>query len=1692
MSLRHRLFETGDTSGVSLPARHHACTVSVVRAVARQMFWRLVDLMITRCNATAVASVASARQRPGLGWLLGWAVIVCSQTELRTDTTSSAIRADGTSTSRPSGRPVKHLSPAERHEWMLAMHGVRATGDGGTRVFSNPHQRIRVSLAPDDTLVSGLDGAAVRFLTPSLGRRGTADFSLTAGTPATVHDQGRRVERERASSATNVTEWWSNHPSGIEQGFVVHTRPDGSGPLVVRQPYRSRLTASLTDDRHSVVFSDPAGERLQFADLKVWDASGRRLSAHFELDESAVATIVDEEDARYPVTIDPTWYQEAYLKASNADADDYFGFSVAISGDTMVVGAWAEGSAARGINADDSDNGAPQSGAAYVFVRSDNGWSQQAYLKASNAEAGDLFGWAVGISGQTIVVGTPAEGGSSTGVNGNQNSNAAGWAGAAYVFVRSGTTWSQQAYLKASNAEASDAFGSAVAISGGQIIVGAPNEDSSATGVNGSQTTNAATNSGAAYVFTRIGGVWTQSAYLKATNSEADDLFGQAVAITDDLAVVGAYGEDSRRASEGGGEGDNGAPQSGAAYVYARTAGQWTAQAYLKAPNADAGDWFGVSVGVGANTIVVGAPWEASRASGVDGDMLDNGRRESGAAYTFTRNGNAWAFQSYLKSVEPGIQHGFGWAVALDSETVLAGEFWAQDPFQAGAAVVFRRQGASWQFNRRLRSLQRGEGNRFGAAVAVSGTYVAIGAPEEDGTSRGVNGPAALTGRPQSGAAYAFSTSTVAVSPSQWAVAPSGGTQQVTLTLSAAGFPWTATASDDWLLVSPAAGMGSATITIAVGPTTTAQPRSATVSVAGETIRVTQAGPSAALTVSPLTWTASAGGDTQLLTVRSSLPDSPWTARSPVPWLRVSPEVSSGSGSVLVTALATTSSLARTATLDVAGQTIAVTQSGGAPNFTVTPSDWGIRARGGAQQVVLTSTLADAPWSASASAEWLTVSPSSGIGTATLTLAAAATTSARARTGEVVVAGRRIAVSQEAGQATWTLSQNTWAVAAAGGSRVLTVSSSLPDAPWSASSSAGWLTISPSSGFGNASITLAASSASQPRTATVTIAGQSVVVTQSAPPATFIVSPETWAPGADGGTRPFSVVASRADASWAVSYGVSWITATPTTSTGSSTVNLTAAANTSTLPRSALVFMAGQAIQVTQTARAATFALVPTAWTAMESGQSTAVNLTVSPADALWVVSVADPWISVSPVSGQGRAVLRVVAQPQAAWAQARTGGFSVGGQTFVVTQRARTAPFTPSQLTASVTRRRLRLTWSAPDAGPAPDSYLLEYGFSPGQSIGTPISIGPAQEWTMDDVPPGRFFIRVRASNAYGLSGSSNEVELAVGDSGLPPARPQALIGRVFDRSVRLTWNPPFQGEDVDGYQVEAGLSPGTRDAATVQVGRVLSFQADGVPPGRYYVRVRAHNRLGVSEPTDDIVLTVGGTGAPPPSPAGLRVITAGAAATFAWNHPEGTAVVTRYWLDAGRAPGLSDVASVDVGTATAFVVDAVPPGVYFVRVRAENSHGSSPPSNEVSVRHVPEGAPEPGSGSARHASSGRTGPEVASHFEPAEPGQIPLSGDVQAGTMVLQWGLPESSLWLTGYRIDVVRATDGRMVRSVHAGLIQGIAIASLPRGDYLVRVTALSGARSEAASRLLLLHVDATAGVSPPPTDAQGKPR
>jgi hypothetical protein len=475
--------------------------------------------------------------------------------------------------------------------------------------------------------------------------------------------------------------------------------------------------------------------------------------------------------------------QQAYVKASNTDSNDEFGFAIALSGDgsTMAVGAYGEASTATGVGGNQAINTAQFAGAVYVFTRSGTTWTQQAYIKASNTQASDMFGMAVALSndGSVLAVGAPMEASASTGINGNQANNGAMSAGAVYLFERVGAAWSQSAYVKASNTNANDSFGGAIALSGdgATLAVGATGESSAATGINGNQADNTATNSGAVYVFAHAVGTWTQQAYIKASNAEALDEFGLSVALSDDgsALAVGAPGEASRATGVGGNQADNSASDAGAVYVFSRASNVWKQQAYVKASNTDTNDTFGIAVALSGDgkTLAVGARHEASKATGINGDQTSDAAMDAGAAYLFSY-GAAWAQTAYVKASNTDAGDILGDTLALSGDgtrfavgawgeasnaTGLDGDQTNNSMSGAGAVYSFSRSSvAGWSQIHYVKASNTQAFAQFGSHLALSrdGRILAVGAPIESSNGRGIDGNQSDTSAAAAGAVYVF------------------------------------------------------------------------------------------------------------------------------------------------------------------------------------------------------------------------------------------------------------------------------------------------------------------------------------------------------------------------------------------------------------------------------------------------------------------------------------------------------------------------------------------------------------------------------------------------------------------------------------------------------------------------------------------------------------------------------------------------------------------------------------------------------------------------------------------------------------------------------------------------------------------------------------------------------------------------
>jgi len=376
-----------------------------------------------------------------------------------------------------------------------------------------------------------------------------------------------------------------------------------------------------------------------------------------------------------------SWIQQAYLKASNADTGDDFGYSLALSanGKTLAIGAISEASA----SIDPNDNNAPNAGAVYIFTNLGNAWKQQAYIKASNIKSYSNFGNSVSLNakGNLLAVGANAESSAATGINGDQSNTNAPSAGAAYVFALSGDSWKQQAYIKASNTQAHYQFGTTVALSGNgtTLAVGSPGEANPMGGINGNQNGNNMPLVGAVYVFSHSGNSWKQQAYVKAANPAFRNLFGSSLALSTDgnTLAVGSPQQSSNSTGINGDQMNDKAIYSGAAYIFSRNRGVWKQQAFVKASNTEAGDYFGSKVALSSdgNTLAVSARGEDSSATGIDGDQGDNSASYAGAAYVYSRSGGTWQQQAYAKASNTAYLDYFGSSVALsgDGKTLAMG-----------------------------------------------------------------------------------------------------------------------------------------------------------------------------------------------------------------------------------------------------------------------------------------------------------------------------------------------------------------------------------------------------------------------------------------------------------------------------------------------------------------------------------------------------------------------------------------------------------------------------------------------------------------------------------------------------------------------------------------------------------------------------------------------------------------------------------------------------------------------------------------------------------------------------------------------------------------------------------------------------------------------------------------------------------
>jgi len=451
---------------------------------------------------------------------------------------------------------------------------------------------------------------------PQTAWQATLKLESFAGEALTDHGAAEKPAQHGGQvdyhHTATLSEWYINGDDGIEHGYTIAQRPGhlGEDEQVTMGVSLQGLQVERGEDADTMVFKDGEREVLHYSKLKVFDARGTELPSSMQPTPSGILLAYHDVGALYPVTVDPlitsqeqrlavddaaagdefglsvaiagdsvvisaprdddagmdsgsayvftrtgtTWMQQGKLVADDAAADDRLGSSVAIFGDTVVVGG------------DFNDDAGAESGSAYVFTRTGTTWTQQMKLTADDAAAGDRFGNFVSISGDSVLIAAVLDNGT----------------GSAYVFTRTGTTWTQQQNLTAGDAAAGDQFGASVSIFGNSVIIGANADD------------GVGNNSGSAYVFTRTGTTWTQQQKLTASDAAADDTFGSSVSISGDSVVIGSFRDDDA--------GD----RSGSAYVFTRSGTTWTQHPKLTG-GATIRDEFGLGVAISGDNIVIGA-----------------------------------------------------------------------------------------------------------------------------------------------------------------------------------------------------------------------------------------------------------------------------------------------------------------------------------------------------------------------------------------------------------------------------------------------------------------------------------------------------------------------------------------------------------------------------------------------------------------------------------------------------------------------------------------------------------------------------------------------------------------------------------------------------------------------------------------------------------------------------------------------------------------------------------------------------------------------------------------------------------------------------------------------------------------------------------------------------------------------------
>ncbi len=517
--------------------------------------------------------------------------------------------------------------------------------------------------------LDGNDAVFGAYLADAAATDSGAAYVLDIGDWADVSGSNATTTSHKVTGLTNYTGYWFQIRAVNETGAGPASNSASATPRIGKPAKPTGMSAQAGDAQVMLNWDDPMNSTI---------------------DKYQISEVIPEH----------------LLTASGGAASDHFGISVAIDGNTAVVGA---------------DRANNRKGSVYIFTRDSNGdWTQQAKLDGEND--GDQFGWSVAVEGDIVVVGAHAYDGGATLVN----------SGAAYVFTRTSGVWSQAARLTATFPEAYAFFGGSVALDGNTLAIGSRLYDAGGR-----------LGAGAAYVFTKDSGtgVWSQAAKLTASTSLQLAYLGYSLAVDGDTVLVGAYGDDTVRGELG----------SGSAYVFDKPSGGWTdgnETAKLTASDRQPSGYFGFSVALDGDTAVIGASQHSDPITGAG----------SGAAYVFTRQTGVWGEKAKLTPSDASARDNFGVSVAVEGDTVVVGSWQDDDNGRnSGSAYVFTKPALGWAgtFETLKLTAPNGAANdRFGWSVAVDlddqrGDLALVGAYSDDHDA-GINaGSAHVLGIPK-------------------------------------------------------------------------------------------------------------------------------------------------------------------------------------------------------------------------------------------------------------------------------------------------------------------------------------------------------------------------------------------------------------------------------------------------------------------------------------------------------------------------------------------------------------------------------------------------------------------------------------------------------------------------------------------------------------------------------------------------------------------------------------------------------------------------------------------------------------------------------------------------------------------------------------------------------------------------------